>query len=214
MRPATPQTPRRLRTPPDEDSSAAQVPLSVYGAPTTLQGPNIANYDDQTRAQLARDAVNAELNHRGIAGKIYSDIHDAVSDWADAAQPVQGQYATEVNGAIYAMPGGGWQIGPAHSNGSLCGKDGGCGTNVSTTEGAPDSGVYWGYIHTHPANGGLDVDDINSNNDPSGIGNAAFVTLPDGRIYGWNKGLGIQPDGHYSPTYQYLVRPPRFSFGQ
>lgn len=214
---ATPQTPSSFTPPPGADSSATQVPLSAYGAPTTLQDPNAANWDEQTRAQVAMDALNGDLNKRGIAGKTYSDIHDALSDWADAAQPVQGQYATELNGAIYAMPGGGWQIGPAHSNGSLCGANGGCGTNVSTTEGAPDGGMYWGYIHTHPANGGLDIDDINSNNDPSGIGNAAFVSLPDGRIYGWTLGMPWTPDNKQnfaSPTDQYLIRPAKFPFGQ
>jgi hypothetical protein len=209
------QPPSSLTPPPDEDSSTTQVPLLAYQPPTTLQDPNAANFDDKTRAQLAQDALNVELSKRGIAGKIYSDIHDALGEWADAAQRVQGQYGTEVNSAIYAMPGGGWQVGPAHSNGSFCGANG-CNTTQPTYETLPGGGTRWGYIHTHPDNKALSASDLP---DPSHsivtnpLDNAAFAALPDGRIYGWNLGMAWLRDkqqNFQAPRYQYLVRPAQY----
>lgn len=76
-------------------------------------------------------------------------------------------------------------------------------------------GDYWGYIHTHPGNAGLDqVDEslIFSPDRGTGIGNAAFVSLPDGRIYGWNKGMQKVPDAEQdfaNPRDQYIFRPAR-----
>lgn len=46
---ATPQTPSSFTPPPPgEDDSATQVPLSGYGAPTTLQDPNVSGLPPNT----------------------------------------------------------------------------------------------------------------------------------------------------------------------
>jgi hypothetical protein len=196
----------KLLPPADGYPSASQVPPSAYG-PATLS--NELAPDDPVRGQQAQGALNSELTKRGVLGKTYSDIHDALSDWADAAQPIQGKYDTEVNSHIYAMPGGGWQIAPASSNGSHCSDGYRCSTNSMIDTPAPDGGQLWGYIHTHPWNQGLDEANRPDANPSTPVRNAAFVSLPDGRIYGWNAGMQKQPDklqNFNSPIDQYLMR--------
>jgi hypothetical protein len=142
-------------------------------------------------------AFNAELNKRGVLGKVYPDLHAALGDWSDAAQPFQKQYGTELNSKTFAVPGG-WQIGTAYSNGSNCMNGEICSSQMLGDD--IPGGFYWGSVHTHPDNSGeLDQADTKAVSAFNG-GGAAFVSLPNGQINGWNVGMS-------SPADQYIIRP-------
>lgn len=160
---------------------------------------SLVSDDDSTteRGQKALTALNAVMNQQGISGTTYPDFKTALGAWADAAQPIQRQYGTELNSKIY-LTNDGWQLGPAYSNGERT------NTNIIQDNGI-SGGSYWGYIHTHPENAGLDYPDEYSGkvySEGNETGGFAYVSLPNGQINGWAPSMGL-PD-----IPQFIVRPP------
>jgi hypothetical protein len=178
-------------------------PIAGYGSDMPIATRNETTPPDPANGNQAYDALNAELSRRHVLGTVFPDFNTALGTWADAAQPFQKQYDTELNSKIFAVPGG-WQIGSAYSNGSRCSQGGICTSPINPGADVSD-GLYWGYIHTHPDNsGGLDPADVNAATKRNELygGGGAFVSLPNGQINGWNSGMP-------GPESQYIIRPRR-----
>lgn len=181
-------------------------PAGSYGSDMPIATRNEKMPPDLANGNEAYSALNSELNRRHVLGKTFPDFNTALGAWADAAQPYQKQFGTELNSKIYAVPGE-WQVGSAYSSGAHCSEGGICTTPISPNGDVP-GGLYWGYIHTHPDNSaGLspwDIDTAKSHAElgVGEVGGGAFVSLPNGQINGWNFGMP-------GPENQYIIRPPR-----
>jgi len=186
--------------------SAPAMSGGAYGSDMPIATKNERMPSDLANGNRAYGALNAELNRRHILGMVFPDFNTALGAWADAAQPYQKQYDTELNSKIYAVPGG-WQIGSAYSSGAHCSEGGICTTPISPNGDVP-GGLYWGYIHIHPDNSvGLSPRDIDAAKSHAEwgvnkVGGGAFVALPNGQINGWNFGMP-------GPENQYIIRQPR-----
>jgi hypothetical protein len=160
-------------------------PTGGYGSDTAIATSTDPAPKDKAYGYKAMDALNAELKSKNILGTIFPEFNSALKAWGNTAQPFQKQYDTEFSSRIFAVPGG-WQIGPAYSDGSRCSLGPRC--TGSPLGGDVPGGVYWAYIHTHPDNSGpgMDQEDVNiaKVQDVGG-----YVSLPNGDIYGVAEGM-------------------------
>ncbi len=177
-------------------------PIPEITPPQSLPS-SLPSDEDSTeeRGQKALAALNAELDRQHILRTVYPDFETALGAWADAARPIQRQYSTELNSNVY-LTRDGWQFGSAYSSGERS------KTNVIPDNEIP-GGSYWGYIHTHPDNRGLDFSDEYTGkvrSDRSETHGFAYVALPNGQINGWAPSMPWT-DPHNQGA-QFIIRPP------
>lgn len=163
-----------------------------------------------TQAIANKAASEANSRLEGVASKSHKTPGAAARAWANAVQPVSIKYNTEILSNIFSNGSGGAVLGNAVSDG-LINSVTISTANLSVSPLGPNYPAI-GYVHSHPENTMLSSNDrwraldmsldINKYRS-SPIYPQAFVSRPDGRVFGWSVEDYAKDTGAYeNPVYR------------
>ncbi|ALN79551.1 RHS repeat-associated core domain-containing protein [Lysobacter antibioticus] len=151
--------------------------------------------------RAASAEANSALAKAGVASSTYSSKGRAARAWANVVQKVANKYNTEIASRLFAAPNEKIVTGSATSDGFIT------EVNPDFSESPNSLYVTVGYIHTHPRNSLFSGNDLNyvlgmyravngwGRNTSGAIDQTAFVSRPDGKVYGWDASSYINSGG-------------------
>lgn len=172
--------------------------------PQSTAGANTDRPDSRATAEIGRKSsseANVALRKAGVAGKLFPSRGAAARAWANVVHPIANKYNTEIASRMFLAARSQILLGSATSDGFIY------SVNPDFSEGPGSMGITAGFVHTHPTNSMFSQNDMNyaiemyrivngsSHNTANIIEQSAFVSLPGGRVVGWNASSFFETGG-------------------